>query len=86
MGGWTLDPASRVTLHLFLAQLALSMALAALLPVPFATGLGANLGMTALLQAGAWAHAAPGPGAASLCEIDGIAWLLAAACLALSFA
>jgi len=81
-----LDPVSRVTLHLFLAQLAIALAITAALPAPFPASFAAALAVIALMQAGAATHSAPGTGTGSLTEWDAVAWLLATASLALAAA
>jgi len=82
----TLDPVSRVTIHLFLLQLSLGLALAAAAPGSFPHGLAAALAVMASVQAGAAVHSPPRPGSDGLTEWDGITWLIAAACLALAAA
>lgn len=82
----TLDPVSRVTVHLFLVQLSVCLALAAAAPGSFPHSLAAALAVMALLQAGAASHSAPRAGNGGLTEWDGITWLIATACLALALA
>jgi hypothetical protein len=71
-----LDLVSRVTVHIFIAELVAAAVLAASSPTGFLSGFTTTLVMIAVLQALLALTARRRPPAASLTEWDGVAWLL----------